>query len=201
MRDTRRISKFRVPFALHVACSSLLLLGASCASVLDRQLIRQFSRVGESVTVSYSSEAITNAIVVWSRALTNGYVLYDDGGTRRNHVSLRADPATLFMLRHGTGATEVWGKSDCLPSKQASYWADIIIRVIPVVNGNKVSVAIHGRHLVRGLVWNLHTYGFERLKAVDLPPCSQDERQVLDEIQLTLRKVGGHKGHPEGTRR
>jgi len=99
-------------------------------------------------------------------------------------MALKTDPATLFMLRNGTNAIGFWGKSACLPPKQSAYWADIIIRVTPVSNGSKISVAIHGRHFVQGLAWNFHTFGFYHEKAVDLLPCPQDERQVLDEILL-----------------
>jgi len=64
----------------------------------------------------------------------------------------------------------------------------VIIRIASIGGGNRVSVAIHGRHDVRGLVWNIHTLGFEREKSIDIPPCPQDERQVLNQILSKLRK-------------
>jgi hypothetical protein len=176
-------------FRQYIACVVLLFCAAGCANSLDRQSIKQFSRIGESMKASYSTATISNAIASWTKTLTNGYLLYDNDETRRKNIYLNSDSATLLMLRNGTNAVGLWGKSDCLPPDKSAYWADIIIRVTPVSDKNQISVAIHGSHFVRGLAWNMHTFGFNREKAVDLPPCPQDERQVLNAIISTLENT------------
>jgi hypothetical protein len=188
MKDTQKHDRTPHSLASYVVSCLLLLWITSCTGINNREYVKQFSRVGESVIISDSRDAITNAIVLWSRTLTNGYVLYGDTDTRLYHTSLKTDPATFFMLRNGTNAAGIWGKSACLPPGKSSYWADIIIRVLPISNSNKVSVAICGLHSVPGLLWNFDTYSFEHEKIKLLPPCPQDERQVLDEILSTLRK-------------
>jgi hypothetical protein len=192
MNATRTKSNHGIFRKCHLLSALLVLWSAGCASFMDSQLAKQFSRVGESETVTNSIGAVTNAIVSWSGTLTNGYVLYGDNDTRLYHTSLKPDPATLFMLRNGTNAIGVWGKSACLPPDKSSFFGDVIIRVLPVDGRNRVSVAIHASHLVRGLVWNFHTFGFEHEKIVELPPCPQDERQVLDEILSKLQTAAAH---------
>lgn len=190
MKAARKAKRTPHLCAFHVVSFLSLLCIASCAGINNKEYIKQSSRVGESVVISNSIEAITNAIVSWSQTLTNGYVLYNDRETRLKNMTLTNDPATLFMLRNGTNAIGIWGKSACLPTEKSSYWADIIIRVLPISNSNKVSVAICARHAVPGLLWNFDTYSFEHERVKLLPPCPQDERQVLDEILSTLHRGG-----------
>src|SRR5713226_9538859 len=140
MRDAHKMSRYGILFTARVVCSLLLLCGAGCASSDDRQLMKKYSRVGESATVSNSREGITEAIALWSRTLTNGYMLYEDNNTRGHHTSLRADPATLFMLRNRSFGIGFWGKSACLPPEKSSYWAEVIIRLRSVSTNNQVSV-------------------------------------------------------------
>ena len=176
--------------ATYMASFLLLSCMTGCAGINmginNKEYVKQFSRLGESVIIPDSRDAITNAIVLWSRTLTNGYVLYGDADTRLYHTDLKTDKATLFLLKNGIGSSEVWGKSACLPAGQSSYWAEIIIRVLPVSNSNNVSITICGTYAVPGLFWNFHAMGFDHEKVKLLPPCPQDERQVLDEILKQL---------------
>ena len=190
MRDADKMTGYGILFTPRVLCSLLLVWGTGCASSRDGQLNTPFSRMGESATVSNSTVAITNAIVLWSRTVTNGYVLYGDNDTRLNDTGLKTDPATLFLVRNMASGIRFWGNSACLPPEKSAYWANVIIRVLPVSEGNKVSVAIHGRHFMRGLAWNFHNFTLDHEKVADLPPCAQDERKVLNEILATLLKVG-----------
>ena len=164
--------------------------GCLGASSLEKEAQRKYGRRGESMTVLFSEDVVSNAVVSWARMLTNGYVLYDNAKSRHIYTVFTNDPSTVFVLENRTNAIAPWGRSACLPPDKSSYWAEVIIRVFPVTGGVRVSAAIHGRHDVRGLAWNIHTFEFDREKAVDLPACPQDERQVLNEIQSTLRKAG-----------
>lgn len=147
-------------------------------------------RLGESQTVSYSEEAITNAIIAWSKTLTNGYTLHDSFDTRYALIGFENDPTTFFML-DSFAPFKYWGESACLPSGNAQFYAIVIIRVFPVPTGNKIAVAIHGRHEVGGWELNIHTFGLIKGGEANTRPCRQDERQVLDQILSTLRKNSG----------
>jgi len=190
MRDAVKMSGYGILFTPSVLCSLLMVWGTGCAGSRDGRLNTPFSRLGESATVSNSRAAVTNAIVLWSRTLSNGYVLYGDNKARNYHTDLGTDPATLFLFRNRTNAIGSWEKSACLPPENSSYWANVIIRVLPVAEGSKISVAIHGRHFIRGLAWNFHNFTLDHEKEADLPPCGQDERKVLNEILATLLKLG-----------
>jgi hypothetical protein len=194
-KDTKTYNRNRL-IEFYSLCAAFLggiVLLTGCASISDGQLIEKFNRTGESMTVPFSEQIISNAIVRWSQTLTNGYVLYDNFNTRLYHTSLTNDPANLFMLRNGTYAIGFWGNSACLPTGNTSYWADIIIRVIAIPEGSQISVAIHGNQFVHGIAWNFHTYGFEHEKTAELSPCPQDERQVLNEVATVLGQLNPQK--------
>lgn len=192
MRYVQIISRQRNPSKFCYVCACLLLLVVSgCTSTADRQITKKFSRLGQSMTVPYSDTVVSNGIIAWSRTLTNGYVLYDNPTARRIFTVFTNDLATLFVLENRTNAIAPWGRSVCLPPDSASYWATVVIRVRSAdVSNQEVSVAIHGRHFVRGSAFNIHTYEFDSEKDVDLPPCPQDERAVLSELESSLRKAG-----------
>ncbi len=190
MRCAQTISSQRILSKPGNLCALLLLLATSCASSADRQITKKFSRLGESVTVPYSDTVVSNGIMAWAKTLTNGYALYDNPTARRIFTVFTNDRSTLFVLENRTNAIAPWGQSACLPTDKASYWARVIIRVRPATVGNQVSVAIHGGHFVRGLAFNIHTYEFDHEKDVDLPPCPEDERAVLSELESTMRKAG-----------
>jgi len=163
-------------------------LAVDCAASIDKQMVKKYHRIGDTKSVPDAIDVVSNGVVIWSRTLTNGYVLYDDRKSRLEKVILAYEPATLFMLRNGTNAIGFWGASACLPAKNSFYWADVIVRVLPVASGSRVSVAIHGRHFRPGLAWNFHTYGFDRQKEADLPACPQDEREILNQILSTIQR-------------
>ena len=136
MRFAQTISSQRILRKPGNVCALLLLLATGCASSADRQIIKKFSRLGESVTVPYGEVAVSNAVASWARTLTNGYVLLDDRATRLKHMSLTNDSGILFSLRNGTNFIGGWGNSACLPPEKSSYWAEIIISVRPVTVGS-----------------------------------------------------------------
>ncbi len=177
--------------SIFVIAVGVWMTGCLGASSLEKEAQRRYSRRGESMTVLFSREVVSNAIVSWALTLTNGYVLYDNANARRIYTAFTNDLSNVFVLENKTNAIAPWGRSTCLPSDKSFYWAKVVIRVFPIAGSVRVSVAIHGRHDVRGLAWNIHTFEFDRQKDVDLPPCPQDERQVLDEILSTLRKRVG----------
>jgi len=176
----------------HTLCLSaslvVLMVGCVGASSLQKEAQKKYSRPGESIIVPYSKEVVSNAIVSWSTELTNHYPLFDETKSRLVYNVFTNDPSTIFVLDNEVNRFAPWGEYACLPASKSSYWATVIIRIASIGGGNRVSVAIHGRHDVRGLVWNIHTLGFEREKSIDIPPCPQDERQVLNQILSKLRK-------------
>ncbi len=117
-------------FAVLMSSVLLLLADCSCASSSGKQTQNKYSRLGESLTTSYSNRAISNAIVSWAYTLTNGYVLYGDKDARLYHRDLISDKAILYELKSHISALEaLWGTSACLPSPNSKYSADIIIRI------------------------------------------------------------------------
>src|SRR6266853_1015731 len=109
----------------------LLITGCLGASSLEKEAQRKYRRLGESMIVQYSEIVVSNAIISWAEALTNGYALYDNVAARRNPAFFKDDPATIFLLSNDTNAIAPWGRSACLPPSNSGYWARVIIRVLP----------------------------------------------------------------------
>ena len=168
--------------------AALWTTGCLGGTSLEKEAQQKYRRSGEKKIVQYSESVVSNAIVSWATTLTNGYKLYDNPTARRNPAFFKNDPAIIFLLDNDTNGITPWGPSSCLPGSNSLYWGRIIIWVRPAVEGHEVSVAIHGRYHVAGAAWNFHTFGIDRQKAVDLPACPEDERNILNQLDAIMSR-------------
>ncbi len=148
--------------------------------------LKKYSRLGETITVPHSKEAVNRAVVIWASTLTNGYSLFDDSKARENYVVFRNDSATVFVLENEPGQFKPWGTSLCLTPPGQLFFGMVIIRLTPATDATQISVAIHARRVIPGKDWNVHTWRFDQEKIRSLPQCAEDEQQVLNSIRSKL---------------